>query len=302
MGKSVADAAPKKKRRRRVETTDLHFALAHVRGVSRLTLVMNGKRVPLKRHTKASRDVLRRRGGLWRMADLSKLSHHVSGVKLPADRSLLVSVHGKRGRREVLVEHLWHVPRGATVAHARTSHRKRGSFKHVVGSSRRLTVLGVRPAQIRSAQHVAQLATIGDTYTTAVALAQLHPNVATIDPTNSATTIALLGQTPAVTALGRYIATMQNAGRSVATSVPAKDPDGTLSQIKIPVVQNGKVVSYDTTGFSSLQFNQTDSKFMGALSKAVSAGITNVRNTASLGAVINKPRPQPRPTAHRRLQ
>ena len=84
-GAGARQAAPKK-RRTRVETTDLHFALGHVRGVSRLTLHANGERIPLKRHTKASREALRRRGGLWRVADLSKLTHHVAGVKLPADR------------------------------------------------------------------------------------------------------------------------------------------------------------------------------------------------------------------------
>ena len=46
------------------------------------------QRIALKRHTKASRDALRRQGGLWGAVDLSQLTHHVAGVKLPADRGL----------------------------------------------------------------------------------------------------------------------------------------------------------------------------------------------------------------------
>ena len=57
-----AAQAAARKRTRRVESTDLHFVLGHLRGVSKLTLVANGKRIPLSRHTKASRAALRRRG------------------------------------------------------------------------------------------------------------------------------------------------------------------------------------------------------------------------------------------------
>jgi hypothetical protein len=59
-----AAQAAGRKRTRRMESTDLHFALGHLRGVSKLTLVANGKRIPLLRHTKASRAELKRRGGL----------------------------------------------------------------------------------------------------------------------------------------------------------------------------------------------------------------------------------------------
>ncbi len=51
---------------RRVERTDLHFVFGHVHGVSGLTLVANGQRILLSRHTKVSRAALKRRGGLWR--------------------------------------------------------------------------------------------------------------------------------------------------------------------------------------------------------------------------------------------
>src|SRR2546421_395240 len=83
----------------------------------------------------ASREALRRRGGVWRAVDLSRLSDHVAGFGLPSDRGMLLSVHGKRGRHEVLVAHMWHVPRATTIRLARLSHRATGSFRHVAGSS-----------------------------------------------------------------------------------------------------------------------------------------------------------------------
>ena len=234
-----AEGAPRKKRRR-VETTDLHFALGHVRGVSRLTLHANGKRIPLRRHTKASRDALSRRGGLWRAVALSQLTHHVAGVKLPADRGLIVSVRGKRGRREVLVAQLSHAPRAAVIAHARRSHRATGSFKHVVGSSQRLARLGLVASDFRSAQHVAQLATVVDQYTTAVGLTSLHPNIANL--TLTAETNSTLSKTPAITALSAAIGQLPPNGDDLADFPIAKNADGSTAMISIPIVKNGTVV------------------------------------------------------------
>ncbi len=179
-----AEARSRQKAGRR-ESTDLHFAFGHLRGVSGLTLMANGERIRLARHTKASRAALRRRGGLWRAADLSKLSHHVPRVVLPADRAMLVSVHGRRGGREVVVGHIWHVPRATTMALAKLSYRLKRSFKPVRGSRRRLAALGLKPSDIRSPRHVAQLETIGDTASTALAMTMLHPNIATTDSTAS---------------------------------------------------------------------------------------------------------------------
>ena len=198
-----------------LESTDLQFVLGHLRGVSGLTLAANGKRIPLKLHTNASRAELRRRGGLWRDAHLSGLSHHVVGVKLPAHRAMIVSVYGKRGRREVLVAQMWHVPRAATIRLAEASHRATGSLRHVLGSTHRLSELGLKPSQIRTARAVAQLETILDASQTAVTLTMMHPNVATLNPTAAATTKALLSDksTPAGTAvgnLGTLIQKMQN--------------------------------------------------------------------------------------------
>ena len=275
-----AEAAPTKKRRR-TETTDLHFVLGHVHGVSRLTVQVNGERTPLVRHTKASREALRRRGGLWQVADLSKLSHHVTGVKLRADQGTFVSVHGRRGKREVLVAQMWHAPRATTISLARAAHRATGSFKHVLGSASRLAELGVKPAEIRSAEHLAQLATVVDPYLTAAGMVGMHPNIATKNSAALAVTNTVLGQTSAVTTLAKAITRLQQGGKDIAASVEAKNPDGTPAQIKL---------GDTTTTFTTLQLNpQKDKGFIQALPAALMAGIGAVRNNANLGAVIDQP-------------
>ncbi len=295
---TTAAQAAARKRTPRVESTDLQFVLGHLPGVSKLSLHADGKRIPLKRHTKASRAVLRRRGGVWRAADLSQLSHHVTGVKLPAHRALVVSVYGKRGRHEVLVAQMWHVPRAATIRLAKASHRATGSLRHVVGSTRRLSELGLTPSQVRSARAVAQLETVGDASQTALTLTMMHPNIATLDPTAAAATKALLTakNTPAGTAvsdLGQVIQKMQNHSQDWAKPVKATNHDGSLATIAIPILQPDppnppKVVGYNNTGFSTLQLS-TAGAFTTAVTTAVTAGITGVRNTASLGAVIDEP-------------
>ena len=285
-----ASARPAAKRGpRRMETTDLHFVFGHMRGVSGLTLVANGERMPLARQTKASREALTRQGGLWRSADLSKLSHYASGVRLPSDRSMLISMYGKRGRREVVVGHMWYVPRAATIADAKAMQRLKGSFGHALSLSPRLDALGLKPSQIRTARDVAQLETIGDADATAVALALHHPNIATINSTNTTTTKALLGQTPAVGSLARYIQQMQQQGKDFASRGVAKDPDGTPTQISVPIkLPNRGVIGHKISTFNTYQLSP-DPGLRQSLKSAVSAGIVGVRNTASLGAVIDKP-------------
>ena len=240
LGAPVADAAARKKRRR-VETTDLQFALGHVHGVSRLTLHANGQRIALKRHTKASREALRRRGGLWRAADLSQLTHHVSGVKLPADRGILISVHGRRGRRTVLIAQMSHAPRAAVIAHARSSHRATKSFKHAAGSAPRLARLGLKPADIRSAQHVAQLATVVDEWTTATGLTSFHPNIANL--TLTAETNSALLAADAIKSLSQAIIRLQNSGKDVADFPTAKATGGSDASITI---EGGKMMTFTT--------------------------------------------------------
>jgi hypothetical protein len=288
IGAPDAEAAPSK-RRRRVETTDLQFALSHVRGVTRLTLQVNGERMALKRHTKASRDAMRRRGGLWQAIDLAQLTHHVDGVKLPSDRGLIVSVIGKRGRREVLVAQLSHAPRAAVLANARRSLRAKGSFKHVVGSSQRLTRLGLQASDLSSAQRVAQLATVVDEWTTAVGLTSYHPNIANATLTTETNTT--LSATVGITTLANSIKVLQRAGKNVADFPTATNQDGkTPATISIPVVENGTVVGHTPTTFTTFRLNpQNDASFARAVKAGLVGGILAVRNDPNLGAVIAKP-------------
>jgi hypothetical protein len=278
----------KRKKRRRVERTDLHFALGHVRGVSQLTLHANGERIALKRLTNASREALRRQGGLWAAADLSQLTHHVAGVKLPADRGLIVSVRGKRGRREVLVAQLLYAPRAEVIAHARRSHRATGSFKHVAGSPRRLTRLGLNATDVRSVEEVAQLATVVDEYTTAEGLTSFHPSIANM--MLAVATRTTLSQTPAITALSTAMARVQKNNDDIADFPTVKNADGSAAMIKIPIVQNGTVVGYKTTGFTTFRLNpQNDAGFARAVKAGLIGGIRAVRNDPALGAVISQP-------------
>ena len=55
-------------------------------------LAAGATRLPLRRHTKASRAALEREGGIWQAADLARLSHHVSGVDLSAERAMVLTV------------------------------------------------------------------------------------------------------------------------------------------------------------------------------------------------------------------
>ena len=265
--------------RRRMERTDLHFAFGHVRGVTGFFLLADGKRIALRRHTKRSREALRRKGGLWAKMDLSQLSHYVHGVELPAERAILISAHGKRGRREVVVGQLWRVPRASTIALAKASHRLTGTYRHAVGSTRRLKPLGLTVREIRSPQHLVQLEMIVDTSTTALALVSVHPNIATVNKTAAATTKAMVGPTPAVGSLDKYISTMQAGGRPYASMQPAKNADGTPAMITI----KGQSTTFETFQLSS------DSGLQQAVKGGVSAGVVVVRDTSSLGAVIGKP-------------
>ena len=258
----------------------LQFALDELDGVSGLVLIANGERMELRAHTSSSRSALRARGGLWRSIDLSALSHYVEGVRLPAHRASLARVQGHRGKHEVLASEVWRAPAQATLKLANASRQLTGTLEHVTGSTRRLNALGLEPADLHSAQAVAQLETVVDTYQTATALTMTHPNIATVDPDATATTKALLGQTAEVTTLGTYIGQMQRAGRDFATLQEAVDPDGTPSEILVGDVR---------TRFSTIRLNNTDAKFQRNTRAAVSAGITGVRDEADLGGVIDKP-------------
>jgi hypothetical protein len=276
---SVAGAAARPAVRR-TASVGFQFALGELEGASGLVLIANGERVALRAHTVRSRSELRARGGLWKVMDVGVLSHFVEGVRLPTQRTSLVRVEGRRGKREVVACEVWHAPERATVRLARASRRLTGTLEHVTGSSRRLEALGLDPGDVRSASAVAQLELVGDGYQSASALAMTHPSVATVDPEAAAVTKALLGQTPEVTTLGSYIGQMQRSGRDFATLDLALDDDGRPSEIEI----DGEL-----TTFSTIRLNDSDQRFKRSLRGAVSAGITGVRDDADLGAVIDRP-------------
>ena len=257
----------------------LQFAL-EVPGVSGLVLAVNGARVPLVAHTGASRSALRAAGGLWKAVDLGALSHYVPPVSLPGSRGMVVSVQGRRGSRNVVVCEVWHAPPASTLALAEASQRLLGTLDYVVGDSPRLRELGLTLGDFSTAAEVVQLDLVGDSYQSATALTMSHPQVATVDPTAVATTKAVLGDTPPVQALGTYIRTMQRAGRDFATLEVATDSDGSPAVIQIGDTE---------TTFSTIVLNDTDARFTAATTASVTGGIGAVRDTGSLGAVIDRP-------------
>ena len=103
----------------------------------------------------------------------------------------------------------------------------------------------------------------------------------------------------------RTIAAWQLRSRRQNTNnTPATDQGSDLQQGTPP-----KVVGHNKTGFSTMQFSNGSTNvyggFKGLLATAVMAGVKGVRNTASLGAVIDSrwtrtPRRQRRPGFSRR--
>ncbi|MBV9421267.1 MAG: hypothetical protein JOZ98_00005, partial [Solirubrobacterales bacterium] len=269
----------------------LQFALGAARGVSDLVLVANGKRLPLQAHTAASRRTLRARGGLWAKMDLGALTHFVEGVSLPADQAIVVSAVGFRGRREVIVAQLWHVPEEATLALAKMAHRLQGSLRSVLGTDHRLAALGIRAAQLRSPQEAAQLATIVGSDTTATAIVMHHPTVSTKDTNTAAITTTLLNGTPEVDALGAYIPKMQRRGEDPLIYVQATERDGSPSQITVGGL---------TRPLKTIRLNQDDQQFVESTKSALIAGVRAVRTEPKLGAVIDKPVDEQPPDIQRR--
>jgi hypothetical protein len=267
-----------------VPAGELQFALGALPGVTDLTAVANGRRIPLRHHTAGSRETLRRRARLWRLADLSKLTHHVTGLELPEHQSMLVSVHGRRGGQDVVVAQVWHVPPSATVALAIVARGLQAAPARTLGVTRRLRRLGIDPSASLSPADLALLDTVGDTDQTAIALTSVHPNIATKAPAEAAVTKSLLAGAPEVQTLGKTIAQLQRAGQDYATLVTAVDAHGQPAEIRIPVKDAAPVVST----FQTFSLNDA-AKLSRAVTDSVSAGIRGVRDTADLGAVIDQP-------------
>jgi len=262
-----------------VERRVFHFALGQAASLGDLKVVANGQEVALTPHTGTTRSALRSQGTLWQKIDESHLTHFAT-VDLPRERVLLLSVHGTRRGQTVVVAQAFHAPEQATRALAEAAFEREGSYKSVAGSPERLAALGLDASQLTSVREIVELDRIVDTNQAAIALAMFHPNVANIAPTQAAITKSSLGNTSAISALGTYIQRMQTNGMDYATLVQAENPDGSPAQIK---------VGSTTTTFSTIQLNKTDPNFTAIARSALIAGIRAVRNTGSLGKVINQP-------------
>ncbi len=230
-------------------------------------------------HTAATRAKLRNQGSLFRKINTQALTHFVD-LRLPRDIGLILSVQGTlAGETVVVAEHVYAPVQGIRQV-ALAAFKLEKSYRLVAGSSYRTQLLGLDPADLTSWQEVADLDAIVDPEQTAVSLVFKHPNVATRDQVATPTTKALLQQTPEVTTLGKYIQTMTDNGVPYGKHVQAVNRDGTPAQLLI----KGQLKT-----FTTIQLNSTDSTFTGNMTSAVVAGVHGVKNTGSLGTVVNQP-------------
>jgi len=254
-----------------------HFALGAAASLANLKVVANGQVFPLTPHTSKTLSDLRGHGSVWRK--ITPALTHFATVAVPRDQGVLMSVHGTRAGKTVVVAQKFHVPEKAHREIAKLAIKVERSWL-VAGSRQRLAALGLDALQLTSVQEIVDLDKVVDTEQTAIALTMCHPNVATIAPIEAAATKSLLSQTPEVGTLGSYIGQMQQAGQDFATLVPAVDSQGNPSQI---------TVGTQSTTFSTIRLNKTDPTFTENARSAFSAGITAVRDTGSLGTVLDKP-------------
>ena len=156
----------------------------------------------------------------------------------------------------------------------------------VVGSPQRLHELGIDHRSLRRARHAVQLASVGGSDDTAFGLVSVHPNIATIAPEEHKVTETLVTATAELGTLANHITSMQNAGRDYATFETAVGADGKPYEITLPASKNEP---QKVTTFETFRLNESDAKLKHALKAAVSVGITTVRDSEKLGAVIDKP-------------
>ena len=257
-----------------------HFALGAAASLADLKVVVNGQTFPLTPHTSKTRSDLRGHGSVWRK--ITPALTHFATVTVPRDQGVLMSVHGTRAGKTVVVAQKFHAPEKAVREIAKLAIKQNRTWL-VAGSHHRLTALGLDPSQITSVQEIVDLDKVGDTEQTAMALTMCHPSVATIAPIEAAATKSLLGTTPEVGTLGTAITQMQQAGEDFATLEPAVDAHGNPSQITIPTQPP------TITTFSTFRLNKTDPTFTATARSAFVAGIVGVRDTGSLGTVVDVP-------------
>ena len=148
------------------------------------------------------------------------------------------------------------------------------------GSGKRLAALGLKASNITTPRHVVQLDSLVDTATTAQTFVMMHPNVATVDPTAAKTTQNLLAAQSSVGDLQSRITKMGKAGNPWATFPKITGADGkTPMQFQI----DGQLQPVKTFRLSD------DKTLQGLVKSALTTGVKIVRNSADLGAVIDKP-------------
>jgi hypothetical protein len=286
-----ASTASGKQADRKTAKRTLHVALGHTLaaggGISDLQMVANGARQPLVAHTAQSRAALQKQGGIFAKADLSALTHYVQDLPLPADRGMLVSVHGVRAGKHVVLVQMFSAPEATTLAMARAAASSGNGVHTLVGPQERLATLGLSLAQVTAPEEVTQLDSILDVHQTSLAYTMCHPNVATIVDSSVTATKSLLGQTPAVTNLGTYIDQMQADGKDWATLTTVNDRDGSASKLAFKDPTTGTTT---TTTFSTMRVNPDgDDNFRSAAQSALRAGVAGVRDSSALGQVVDKP-------------
>jgi hypothetical protein len=276
---AAATAAGYKAPPRRYLRRVLQFALGAAAHLEDLHIVVNGRKYPLQPHTRFTRQQLQAKGTLWRKLNRNALTHFTA-VAVPRDQGLLMSVHGTRNGKTVVVAQDFHTPESGVRTVARAALKLEGHLRSLSGARERLDGLGLEASKLTTVQEVVDLHRIIDSHTLAIAFTMLHPNVATKNAVAGAATKSLLGQAREVGALGSYIDQMQQNGQDFLTQEPAVDANGQSSQITI-----GEL----TTTFTTYTLNKTDPTLKATCRSAVKSGIQGVRNNGSLGTVLTKP-------------
>ncbi len=124
---------------------------------------MNGRKIPLTRHTRSTRSALQSQGTLV-AKDPARPADPFRSVPVPSHRAVLLTVYGTHEGRTVVVAQTFHAPAAATAALASAAFLLRGSYGLVAGSSERLAALGLDASQLTSVREIVDLDTVVDSY------------------------------------------------------------------------------------------------------------------------------------------
>jgi hypothetical protein len=265
--------------------TMFQFDLGAVAHLTDLRLVANGHRVPLTPHDQGSRSALRAQGTLWRKIDTDQLSHFAA-VPLPHDRPIMLRVYGVRNGRTVVVAHKFHTPATAIAELAALAFTLTGSYRSVAPSPCALppcsttASLGLDPAQLTLLREIVDLNTVFNALNSAIALTMVHPNVATTNSINHGVTHTLLSQEGGVCAFGTTIQQLHCDATDYVITENGLDHNNQPYLLTIKGT---------TTPFFVNKLNPDAPGLKDAARNSLVSGIRAVRNTRSLGTVLDKP-------------